>query len=94
MEPLSVPRITSPRTAEDHVLLDPEAEPNFENVHPGTVTVEGFGLECWEFNNKKPKNMRIFVNTSRLPVVTASKLLRRIDELQKKGVFGQGNDWR
>ena len=77
-------------TTEDHVLLDPEADAHFENTHPGTITVEGFALECWDFNNKKPRNMRLLVNSSRLPVVTASQILRRIDELQRTGIFGEG----
>ena len=84
--PLSPSRLV----AEDYVLIDPEAEPDFENIHPGTVTIEGFGVECWDFENRKPKNMRIFVNCSKLPELPASKLLRRIDEIQKNGVFGEG----
>lgn len=83
-------RILPKLTAEDHVLLDPEADAHFDNVHPGTITVEGFALECWDFNNKKPRNMRLIVNSSRLPAVPASKILRRVDELQKTGIFGEG----
>jgi hypothetical protein len=29
---------------EDHILLDPEATPVYENETPRIVTVEGFGL--------------------------------------------------
>lgn len=79
-------------TAEDHVLLNPEAEPDFENIHPGTITIEGFRIECWDFENMKPKNIRIFVNNSKLPEVPASKLLRRVDMIHKYGVFGEDPD--
>ena len=81
--------LAAPLTDEEYFLLDPEAEPSFENVNPGTVTVEGFGVECWDFENKKPRNARILVNVSNLPVISTSKLLRRLDELQKSGVFGK-----
>lgn len=69
--------------SESHVLLDVESHPKFENANPGTVTVEGFGLECWEFENEKPHTYSVFVNRNKLPVMPASNLLRRLDELQK-----------
>ena len=75
--------------SEDYVLLDPESHSKLENVNPGTVTVEGFGLECWDFENTKPWSQTIFVNRSDLPVVRACTLLRRLDEIQKKSAkFG------
>ncbi len=77
--------------SEDYVYLDAEAHQKFENVNPGTVTVEGFGLECWSFANTKPRNETILVNHSQLPVLPARKLLRRFNELQTNpGKFG----WR
>jgi tetratricopeptide (TPR) repeat protein len=75
--------------SEDYVLLDPESHAKLENVNPGTVTVEGFGLECWDFEETKPRSQTIMVNNSKLPVLRASKLLRRLNEIQKKsGKFG------
>ncbi|KAJ3566753.1 hypothetical protein NP233_g6809 [Leucocoprinus birnbaumii] len=75
--------------SEDYVLLDPESHIKFENINPGTVTVEGYGIECWDFENQKPREDRIFVNCADLPVLQARTLLRRIDELQTNpGKFG------
>ena len=82
--------------SEDYVLLDPESHIKFENVNPGTVTVEGYGLECWDFERLKPglkDHQTILVNTSHLPVVDAKRLLRRINELQTNpGKFGWNPD--
>lgn len=75
--------------SESYVLLDVESHPKFENANPGTVTVEGFGLECWEFENEKPHTYNVFVNRAKLPVMPVSKLLHRLDELQKgRRAFG------
>ena len=79
--------------SEDYVLLDPESFAKFENENPGTVTVEGYGLECWDFEKKKPsdRSNTILVNCSQLPVLRARTLLRRIDGLQNHAkTFG----WR
>lgn len=74
---------------EDYVLLDAESNLKFENVNPGTVTVEGFGIESWDFENTKPREETIMVNRSSLPVLPARKLLRRMNELQTSpGKFG------
>lgn len=71
------------------MLLDPESHVKYENVNPGTVTVEGFGLECWDFENTKPREQTILVNRSDLPVLPARKLLRRVADLQGgTGKFG------
>ena len=71
--------------SEDHTLLDAEAQAKYENINPGTVTVEGFGIECWDFERTKPRNKTIFVNHSAMPNVPAAKLLRRMDELRRGG---------
>jgi hypothetical protein len=70
---------------EDYVLFDVESDPKYENVNPGTVTVEGFGRECWDYeqNFGKKRKETIFVAYPHLPNVTAKKLLRRIDELRR-----------
>jgi hypothetical protein len=82
--------------SEDHVLLDPESHIKFENINPGTVTVEGYGLECWDFECLKPgtnDHHTILVNASSLPVADAKRLLRRINELQTNpGKFGWNSD--
>lgn len=81
--------------SEDYALLDPESFANFENENPGTITVEGYGLECWDFEKTKPSYMSntIMVNCSELPVLRARTLLRRIDELQNhEGKFGWNPD--
>ena len=85
-----------PLDSEDYVLLDPESHIKFENVNPGTVTVEGYGLECWDFERSQPglkDHETIFVNASPLPVLDAKRLLRRINELQTNpGKFGWNRD--
>jgi hypothetical protein len=68
---------------EDNVFFDPETFPQFENTNPGTVTVEGYGLECWEVENPKKGLRTVFTNVARLPTLTAGTVLRRLDELQK-----------
>lgn len=75
--------------SEDYVLFDPESHAKYENVNPGTVTVEGFGLECWDYEESKPREHSIMVNHSNLPVLKARRLLRRLNEIQSKsGKFG------
>lgn len=71
--------------SEDYTFLDAEAHPKYENMNPGTVTVEGFGIECWDFERMKPRNKTIMVNHAKMPNVPAAKLLRRMDELRKGG---------
>ncbi|KFY39475.1 hypothetical protein V494_03966 [Pseudogymnoascus sp. VKM F-4513 (FW-928)] len=71
--------------SEDYTLFDAEAQPKYENINPGTVTVEGFGIECWDFEMTKPRNKTIFVNHAEMPNVSAAKLLRRLDELRRGG---------
>ena len=67
---------------EDYTLFDVEAELKYDNVNPGTVTVEGFGFECWEFEMTRPRDFPIVVNRSVMPQVTAATLLRRLEELR------------
>ncbi|KAK0654909.1 prion-inhibition and propagation-domain-containing protein [Cercophora newfieldiana] len=75
--------------SEDYVLLDPESHSKYENVNPGTVTVEGFGLECWDYEETKPRKKTFMVNHSDLPVLPARRLLRRLHDIQtKSGKFG------
>ena len=77
--------------SEDYVLLDPESHVKFESATPGAVSVEGFGLECWHFEETKPRTNTTLVNSSDLPTVNARQLLRRLNEMQTNpGRFG----WR
>jgi len=82
---------------EDHTLLDPEAHQKYEHLNPGTVTVEGFGMECWDFEFTKPRNRTVMINNSRMPSISAAKLLRRIHELakgvEKMGWVPQQDEW-
>jgi hypothetical protein len=75
---------------EGAVLFDVESNPKYENLNPGTVTVEGFGLEAWNFEETHyPKEQTFLVNYSDPGNIPARKLLRRIDELQQgPGKFG------
>jgi len=62
-------------------------------MNPGTVTVEGFGMECWsyEISFGKPQESTILVSCAELPDISARKLLRRMDELSR-GVHKFGWD--
>ncbi|KAF1815903.1 hypothetical protein P152DRAFT_479755 [Eremomyces bilateralis CBS 781.70] len=72
-------------TEESQVLFNIESYPKYESIHPGTVTVEGFGLEAWEFEEEHhPLKKTILVNRSNMPPIKAKTLLRRIDELQNR----------
>ena len=80
---------------EDNILLDVESSERYESIHPGTVTVEGFGLECWDYEEEFGKSREVgegtvFVNCADMPSLPAKKLLRRLDELRRGvGKFGQ-----
>lgn len=72
---------------EGSIFLGVEAHPKYENVQPGTVTVEGFGLECWEYEETfgKHRENTFSVCYAAMPSVPAKKLLRRLDELRHGG---------
>jgi hypothetical protein len=84
------------KTEEDSLLLDVECESRYENVNPGTLTVEGFGMECWDYeehHSDKERDNTVFVDARDLPGIPAKKLLRRIHELQRGGdKFGWNRD--
>ncbi|KAK5069318.1 hypothetical protein LTR64_008386 [Lithohypha guttulata] len=69
---------------EDSAALDPEASPRYENINAGTVTVEGFALECWVYEDEYGirRENTIMVSMSNPPSITAERLLRRLSELQ------------
>ncbi|EUC27059.1 hypothetical protein COCCADRAFT_42093 [Bipolaris zeicola 26-R-13] len=71
-------------TEDDNVLFSVESNSEYENVNPGTVTVKGFALDAWDYEDTNyPRESTVFTNTSDPGNITAKKLLRRIDELQK-----------
>ncbi|RVD82025.1 uncharacterized protein DFL_009869 [Arthrobotrys flagrans] len=71
-------------TDEDGVLFDVESNPKYEHVYPGTCTIEGFGMEAWDYELAfgRPRDNTVFVSYATLPDVSAKQLIRRIDELQ------------
>ncbi|TGJ72921.1 hypothetical protein EYR41_000045 [Orbilia oligospora] len=71
-------------TDEDGILFDVESNPNYEHVYPGTCTIEGFGMEAWDYELAfgRPRDNTVFVSYATLPDVSAKQLIRRIEELQ------------
>lgn len=57
---------------ESSVLLDVECHSRHQNINPGTVTVEGFGMECWGYEDsfgKLQENLTL-VSYADLPVIS------------------------
>lgn len=54
-------------------------------MNTGTVTVEGFAMECWEYEEKfgQARDKTIMVSYADMPHVSSKKLLRRVDELAR-----------
>ncbi|KAL4864542.1 hypothetical protein BDV12DRAFT_205626 [Aspergillus spectabilis] len=72
---------------EGSVLFDVESYPEYENINPGTVTVEGFGLDAWDYEGTHhPRKETIFVSCGEAESIPAKKLMRRIVELQPSQV--------
>ena len=69
---------------EEYVLLDPESSPRYENVNSGTITIEGFALECWDYEEQfgKRRDNTILVSAAKTPGIPARRLLRRLDQLR------------
>lgn len=93
------PRFRPKRNTREHeyddseeasILFNIESYSEYENINPGTVTVEGFGLEAWNFEETHhPRENTILVNASDHEGISAKKFLRRINELQHNpGKFG------
>lgn len=71
-------------TEDDNVLFSVESNSEYENVNAGTVTVKGFALDAWDYEDTHyPRESTVLVNASDPGSIDAKKLLRRIDELQK-----------
>ncbi|KAH8193742.1 hypothetical protein TruAng_012090 [Truncatella angustata] len=68
---------------EGAVLFDVESYRKYEHVDPGTVTIHGFALEAWDYEEiHNPKEQSILVSYSDPGDIQAKSLLRRIHELQ------------
>ncbi|KAL2782763.1 hypothetical protein BJX66DRAFT_345547 [Aspergillus keveii] len=73
------------RDDEDSTLLDVECYTYYESqLCPGTITLEGFGLECWDAIDSH--TISVPVSYVRLPTIPMAKLLRRVDELRREDV--------
>jgi tetratricopeptide (TPR) repeat protein len=71
-------------TEEDYVFFDIESDPEYQSAYYGTVTCDGFGLECWDYEVLfgKQRDMDVLVIYNDLPALPdGSKILRRLDEL-------------
>lgn len=75
---------------ENNVLLFVESNPDYENNNTGTVTLEGFALECWEYAKLFGPVIRTTttVVTGSAPVIGLERLLRRLHELKNPGLLG------
>jgi len=71
-------------TEEGGVLFNVESYPKYEHVYPGTLTLEGFGLEGWTYEETHhPKGDRsIMVSCADPGSIEGKQLLLRIHELQ------------
>jgi hypothetical protein len=68
------------------MLFDVESHVHHENLNAGTVTVEGFGLEAWDYEETyHPREISIMVSYGDTPAIPAKKLLRRCRELVTGG---------
>ncbi|KAL3482042.1 hypothetical protein BJX99DRAFT_243378 [Aspergillus californicus] len=70
---------------EDALLFDPEIYPEYTHLHPGTVTLDGYALDCWEWEvlyGRSNTLERLLVPTHSIPGLKAAQLLRRVAELQ------------
>ncbi|ROT38200.1 hypothetical protein SODALDRAFT_333972 [Sodiomyces alkalinus F11] len=79
---------------EDTILLDVEAEAKYDHVYGGTVSVEGFGMEWWDWEeNFGPARQQIFqFSRGIMPPVKSVKMLRRTDELARANVEEDGEE--
>ena len=76
---------------EDLCFFDIEGDLRYESMIPGTVTLKGFGLECWDyelsFGKRRPDY--ITISSGELTPIRDSQILRRLHELQGvKSKFG------
>ncbi|KAL4864165.1 hypothetical protein BDV12DRAFT_205890 [Aspergillus spectabilis] len=82
-------RDKKPHTSDYEVVryFECEADPKYYHVHPGTLTVQGYGKECWNHEEVYGSGLReaekkYLCHTGRLPDTGAMELLRRLDALR------------
>lgn len=69
-------------TEDDNFLFTVESNSECKNINPETVTIKGFALDAWDYEDTNyPRESFVFVNASDPGSITAQKLLPRIDEL-------------
>jgi hypothetical protein len=75
---------TRQRMKTTHAFIDIETNAKYDNMNPGTVTVEGFGFECWDHEVLfgKLREQTIIASYAALPNIPGEKILRRLDELE------------
>ena len=70
------------------MFIDIEAQPKYDNVNPGTITIEGWAMECWDYQIEQTNPSRSFIsNRSELPQITGKQLLRRLYELSPRNNY-------
>ena len=71
-------------TSEYYTYIDVESDRKYDNVNPGTVTIEGFGMECWDYElqSGQPRSETIILNCAPVPNIPLKTIFRRLDELQ------------
>ncbi|KAM5350244.1 hypothetical protein ACJ41O_006749 [Fusarium nematophilum] len=67
---------------EDSLIVDPQANFNYEGSWPGTISVEGFGYEWWDLEAKNNPTKEPASTKIELPSVENKIILARIDELK------------
>jgi hypothetical protein len=61
-----------------------ESHPKYENVNPGTVTVEGFGIEACDLDSARYPREPVTLDYDRtIEPTTQGRVARRLDELQR-----------
>ncbi|KAL2841361.1 hypothetical protein BJX68DRAFT_278699 [Aspergillus pseudodeflectus] len=88
----------------DALYFDCEADPAYHHSHPGTLTIHGCGLDCWDYVEETKHGLAILrrgyvdVTPTPLPGASVKQLLRRVDDLKKRreaqfGLYGESQDY-
>ncbi|KAL3450510.1 hypothetical protein BJX65DRAFT_315974 [Aspergillus insuetus] len=89
---------------EDALYFDCEADPAYHHAYPGTLTIHGYGLDCWDYVEETKYGLAIVrrgyadVEPTPLPGASVKQLLRRVDDLKKRradkfGLYGESQDY-
>ncbi|KAJ0413293.1 hypothetical protein BJY00DRAFT_322254 [Aspergillus carlsbadensis] len=89
---------------EDALYFDCEADRAYHHAHPGTLTIHGYGLDCWDYVEETKYGLAINrrgyadVTATPLPGASVKQLLRRVDVLKKRrdwrfGMYGETQDY-